>query len=66
LQLWNANASNREAKSANDNIQKGRKDLGDGNVVAVESRIDSLLTNSDSSNAGIESAEDAERRISQL
>lgn len=47
-------------------IQEKRQDIVDGDVAAIESRIDELLTNADGSAAGIESAEDAERRIGNL
>ena len=52
--------------STYDDLQIGRQDIESGNVDAVSQRLDGLLTNSDNSNAGEQSAEDISRRISKL
>lgn len=51
----------------NDEIQQGRKDIANGDAVAVSNRIDGLLPVSESSGVvGQPSSEDIERRISNL
>jgi hypothetical protein len=48
-------------------LQKGRSDIVNGNVGAVESRIDRLLVGSNPSTVGhLPSAESLERRIGSL
>ena len=61
-----ANVAKRKEDAKNEAIQQGRTDLQSGNAGAVAARIDSVCSGSGGSPAGIESAEDVERRISQL
>jgi len=60
------NVAARKEEAAHEAVQEGRQDLVSGNVAAIESRIDSVCDGSSGSAAGLESAEDVERRISQL
>lgn len=67
LKQWAANSPAREKEAADEKIQHGRQDISNGNVDAVQQRIDGLLNDTNgNSNAGVESAEDAHRRISKL
>jgi len=53
-------------KDKYNDAQNSRQDVVDGNVPAIESDIDRLLVGTNSSAAREPSAEDVERRISQL
>lgn len=66
VKAWLTSAPERQKEAENEAIQKGRADLVDGNVDAIESRIDRLCNGSSGSVAGLESAEDIEGRISRL
>lgn len=67
LELWVQNKPQRTEKEANEATQDSRQALIDGDVAAVESRIDGLLqTGSGDSSPGGESAEDIQGRISRL
>ena len=53
-------------KDKYNDAQNNRQEVVDGNVSAIESNVDRLLVGTNSSPAGEPSAEDVERRISQL
>lgn len=53
-------------KDKYNDAQNNRQDVVNGNVPAIESDIDRVLVGTNSSSAGEPSAEDVERRISQL
>lgn len=57
-----------ERQKRYDEIQQGRKDIASGNTVAVDNRVDRVLSVSgvSTTDAGEQSAEDIERRISKL
>ena len=44
LGMWAKGADKRQEKKQYEDLQQGRKDVADGNVDAVSSRIDRLLT----------------------
>lgn len=67
--LWGLKryAAKKAETDANEKQQQGRQDIVSGNVDAVQSRIDSVCSGAENnSNAGVKSAEDAQRRISRL
>lgn len=67
LKTWLSSAPARQKEAENEAIQKGRTDLGNGNIDAIESRIDRVCDNEPGhSDAGVQSAEDIERRIGNL
>ena len=67
LKQWLTNSPARKKEAADEAIQDSRQALIDGDVAAIEHRIDSLLqAGGGNSSARIESATDAERRISEL
>lgn len=69
LEMWVQNNPQRKKEAEDAAILQGRADIVSGNVGAVESRVDGLLageTGTADSAVGLESAEDVERRISQL
>ena len=52
LKIYVAKKPARDERKRKDVIQEGRQDIVDGNVGAVESRIDGLLDEAGGSNAG--------------
>ncbi len=57
LNLWMAGQEKRDEKTREEEIQQGRRDIVDGNVDAVQQRIDRLLTKSSSDPAGSKDGE---------
>jgi len=63
---WASNQPAREKEAADAKKQQGRADIASGNADAISIRIDGVLAGTPNSIAGIQSAEDVERRLSQL
>lgn len=67
LKQWQAKKPERDKEKTHDETQDGRQALYDGDVPAIEHRIDIVLQEGGGhSPSGVESAEDIERRISRL
>lgn len=70
LDAWKENSPNRKEEKRYGEIQQGRQDIIDGNAVAIQSRIDRLLSVPENGKPICvvrgESEEDFQRRISAL
>ena len=69
IEAWQSGTPARVKEKRNEEVQQGRMDIVDGNIPAINSRVDELLSIQDqqSSNTGqFPSTEDAQKRLDAL